>query len=199
MNFSKNFFQRLFFPFSESVSRIAVRAAQVTSGQPNKNARQACKSTFTLQAQINFVDHQCLRHRNFDFRILIFDCQICLSTFSTQPLSLLFGSLHPSNSRACALEQDHFPPIAPSTTPIHPLLLRLSPVCSQNPPENERDKPHDNLAATEVPERNNWSPRRRPTKSLDKLLASFITRKANVFVRCFISDSVIDLDGVMLD
>ena len=62
-NFCQNFRQRFFFAFSESISRVAIRAAQVARGEPDENARQAGKGAFALQAQIDFVDDERVGHR----------------------------------------------------------------------------------------------------------------------------------------
>src|SRR5690349_170040 len=61
-NFRQNSSQRLFLPFRERVCRVAIRAAQIAGGQPNKYARQARKGALTLQAEVNLVDHQFIRH-----------------------------------------------------------------------------------------------------------------------------------------
>lgn len=56
INFGLNFGECAFFPFGEGISSIAVRTAQITGGQADKDAWQAGKSAFALQAQVNLVD-----------------------------------------------------------------------------------------------------------------------------------------------
>ncbi len=58
------FVQGVFSSFTKRVRCIAIRAAQVTCSKPYKNARQARKSAFALQAQINLIDLQSVRHHS---------------------------------------------------------------------------------------------------------------------------------------
>jgi len=58
----QNVGERFLFAFGESVSRIAIRAAEIARGEADKNARQPGKSAFTLQAQIDFVDDERVGH-----------------------------------------------------------------------------------------------------------------------------------------
>ena len=53
---------RHFLSLGECVGRVAVRAAKVASGQPHKDARQAGKRAFALDAQINFVNDERIGH-----------------------------------------------------------------------------------------------------------------------------------------
>ena len=48
--------------FRESISRIAIRAPQIASREPDKNASQPRKRAFPLQAQINLIDVQAIGH-----------------------------------------------------------------------------------------------------------------------------------------
>lgn len=46
----------LFFSLSKRVSGVAIRTPQVTGGETDEHARQAGKSAFALQAQVDFID-----------------------------------------------------------------------------------------------------------------------------------------------
>ena len=46
----------------ERINRIAVGAAQIAAGQPDKGARQPSKGTLALNAEIYFVNQQRLVH-----------------------------------------------------------------------------------------------------------------------------------------
>ena len=54
--------QRSFGAFTKRICRVAVGAPQITSGEPDKNARQPGKGAFALQAEIDFIDDQRVRH-----------------------------------------------------------------------------------------------------------------------------------------
>lgn len=62
VNFRVGSSQRHFFPFCESICRVAIRAAQITPRQADEDARQTREGAFALQAQVYFVDNQCLAH-----------------------------------------------------------------------------------------------------------------------------------------
>jgi hypothetical protein len=62
MDFGENVLQRSLLAFGESVSGVAVGAAEVAGGEPDENAGQPGKGAFTLQAQIYFIDDQRLGH-----------------------------------------------------------------------------------------------------------------------------------------
>ena len=61
-DFMENVSQRLLLPLRESISRVAIRTAQIARRQPYKNAWQPRKGAFPLQAQINFINNQRVRH-----------------------------------------------------------------------------------------------------------------------------------------
>ena len=46
----------------EGVGGIAVGTAQIAGSETNENAGQAGEGAFALQAQVNFIDHQRVRH-----------------------------------------------------------------------------------------------------------------------------------------
>src|SRR5438552_228654 len=85
MDFTADFVERNLFTLSERVSRIAIRAAEIAGGEAHEYAWQPGESAFTLDAHINFVDDQRVRHRNFDFRILIFDYPLCQAIYGRRP------------------------------------------------------------------------------------------------------------------
>src|SRR5438445_10607454 len=49
--------------FAEGIGRIAIRATEIAGRQPHEDARQACKSAFALQAQVDFINDERLGHR----------------------------------------------------------------------------------------------------------------------------------------
>ena len=69
-DFVENFLERHFRTFGEGVSRVAIRAAKITGGEADKNARQAREGAFALQAEIDFVDDQCFGHPAVNVRWL---------------------------------------------------------------------------------------------------------------------------------
>ena len=64
MNLLADVRQRFFLPLLERVGRIAIGAAQITRGEPDKNARQSCERAFALQAQVNLIDDECIGHQS---------------------------------------------------------------------------------------------------------------------------------------
>ena len=62
IDFGADVFERLFFAFGEGIGGIAIGAAQVAGGETDEDARQAGKSAFALQAQIDLVDDECVGH-----------------------------------------------------------------------------------------------------------------------------------------
>jgi len=72
IDLSPDITQGTFDALGEGVCRITVGTAEIAGGQPNENARQPREGALPLQAQINFVDDECLGHRarlaGFPFR-----------------------------------------------------------------------------------------------------------------------------------
>jgi len=58
----EDFGEEHLFALRESVGGVAIGAAEVAGSQPDKDAGQAGKSAFTLQADIDFVDDECVGH-----------------------------------------------------------------------------------------------------------------------------------------
>jgi len=59
----------LFFAFGERVGGVAVGATEVAGGEADENAGQAGEGALTLQAQVDFVDVECLGHESKVIRI----------------------------------------------------------------------------------------------------------------------------------
>ena len=62
LHFRQNLCQFALFSLGEGVGGVAVGTAQVAGGKPEEHARQAGKSAFALQAQIDFVDNEGVGH-----------------------------------------------------------------------------------------------------------------------------------------
>jgi hypothetical protein len=59
----KNRLERLAFTFGKGVGGVAIRAAEIAGGEPDKDARQTGKSALTLDTDVDFVDSQGHAHR----------------------------------------------------------------------------------------------------------------------------------------
>ena len=50
------------FTAGEGISGVAVGTAEVTAGESHEDTRPAGESAFALQAEVNFMDAQCIAH-----------------------------------------------------------------------------------------------------------------------------------------
>jgi len=62
MNLGAYLLERPAFAVRESIGGVAVRTAQIASGQAHKDAGQPREGTFALKTQIDLVDDQCFGH-----------------------------------------------------------------------------------------------------------------------------------------
>jgi hypothetical protein len=62
-HFGEDVVERLLAALGEGIRSVAIRAAEIAGGEPDKNALQPGEGAFALEAQVDFVDDQRVRHR----------------------------------------------------------------------------------------------------------------------------------------